>query len=251
LTEGLFVAAETCDARQWLLAATAVVIVAAWFSLPVHAGPQQELGRLSEKYESGNRGPGTVSSGKGDPGGVSYGTYQLSSKVGRADAFVKKYYPEEFKGMKAGTPEFTARWQQLAKDAPKQLREREHQYIKETHYDKLVAHLARDVKLVADRRSRALQDVLWSTAVQHGPATRVVDMALKPLLQKKTIDQLTDAEIIRAVYAERGRANDRSELVHFRSSSAAVQKSVARRFVSEQRDALAALEKELARRPPR
>src|SRR5437868_13354131 len=102
-------------------------VIAMLFSLMMLcvAATDDKLGSLSEKYESGNRGPGTVSTGKGDPGGVSYGTYQLSSRVGRADAFVKKYYPEEFKGLKAGTPDFTARWQKLAKDAPQQLRERE------------------------------------------------------------------------------------------------------------------------------
>ncbi len=77
------------------------------------------LGKLSEKYESGGRGPGTVSSGKGDPGGVSYGTYQLASKIGRADEFVKKYYPDEFAGLKGGTEEFTKKWKELAYKDPK------------------------------------------------------------------------------------------------------------------------------------
>ncbi|HFP9633493.1 TPA: hypothetical protein ACHOQV_005292, partial [Escherichia coli] len=40
------------------------------------------LGKTSERYESGGRGPGVISSGKGDHGGVSYGMYQLSSKMG-------------------------------------------------------------------------------------------------------------------------------------------------------------------------
>ncbi|MEO7404886.1 MAG: hypothetical protein ABIU95_14560, partial [Burkholderiales bacterium] len=47
----------------------------------------EHLGKLSAKYESGGRASGTVSSGKGDPGGVSYGSYQLSSKVGTAQKF--------------------------------------------------------------------------------------------------------------------------------------------------------------------
>ncbi|HFO7914780.1 TPA: hypothetical protein ACHK1J_005692, partial [Escherichia coli] len=34
------------------------------------------LGKTSERYESGGRGPGVISSGKGDHGGVSYGMYQ-------------------------------------------------------------------------------------------------------------------------------------------------------------------------------
>src|SRR3954468_17267270 len=102
----------------------------------VALGPADaELGKLSEKYESGTRGPGTVSTGKGDPGGVSYGTSQLASKVGRADAFVKRYYPDRFKDLKGGTDEFTAKWKELAAKDPKALHANEHAYIKETHYD--------------------------------------------------------------------------------------------------------------------
>src|SRR6478736_3004866 len=93
------------------------------FAVALLAPPaaDEDLGKLSEKYESGNRGPGTVSTGKGDPGGVSYGTYQLASKVGRADAFVKRYYPDTFKGLKGGTDEFTQRWKELAAKDPKGL----------------------------------------------------------------------------------------------------------------------------------
>src|SRR4051794_2082524 len=102
-----------CPSVNHAILATAALFLAA---------ADEPLGKLSEKYESGNRGPATVSSGKGDPGGVSYGTYQLASKVGRADAFVKKYYADEFKGLKGGTPEFTARWKELAEKDPKGLR---------------------------------------------------------------------------------------------------------------------------------
>jgi hypothetical protein len=206
-------------------------------------GGLSPLGSLSEKYESGGRGPATVSTGKGDAGGVSYGTYQLSSKVGRADQFVQKYYAEEFKGLKSGTVEFTARWRMLAKTQPDQLRAKEHEFIKNTHYDPLVKSIARSLMLNVIQRSGALQNVVWSTAVQHGPGTRVVDTALKPLLKEKTLADLTDAQIIRAIYAERGRKGGKG-LVHFQGNSEAVQKAVAKRFDSELRDALAALEKE-------
>lgn len=50
--------------------------------------PDHLLGSLSAKYESGNRGAGTVSGGKGDRGGVSYGQYQLASKLGRPAEFL-------------------------------------------------------------------------------------------------------------------------------------------------------------------
>src|SRR5213080_3043905 len=106
------------------------VVVLACVVLPAAARAQDKLGALSEKYESGGRGPETVSTGKGDLGGVSYGTYQLSSKFGRADAFVKKYYPDQFQGLKAGTPEFTAKWKDVAKQDAKTFHAHEHEYIK-------------------------------------------------------------------------------------------------------------------------
>ncbi|CCH48492.1 protein of unknown function [Pseudodesulfovibrio piezophilus C1TLV30] len=52
------------------------------------------LGKLSEKYETGGRGAGTVSTGKGDPGGVSYGLYQMTSKnheTGETGGTVEQY----------------------------------------------------------------------------------------------------------------------------------------------------------------
>jgi hypothetical protein len=210
-------------------------------------GGLPSLGSLSEKYESGGRGPGTVSTGMGDLGGVSYGTYQLASKIGRADQFVQKYYPDEFNGLKGGSDAFTVRWKELARRQPDQLRAREHEFIKETHYDPLVKKIAKSLMLTVDDRSRALQNVIWSTAVQHGPNTRIVELAIKALLKDTAIADLTDAQIIRAIYAERGRNDEQGGLVHFKGNSEAVQKAVANRFVNELRDALAALEKENAK----
>jgi hypothetical protein len=208
------------------------------------AGELPKLGSLSEKYESGGRGPATVSTGVGDPGGVSYGTYQLASKVGRADQFVQKYYPDEFKGLKGGTPEFTKRWKKLAADQPDRLREKEHLFIQETHYDPQVAHLQMTLMLDVNKRSRAFQNAIWSMAVQHGPNTKVVDRALTPLLKTQAINEISDKAMLQALYAERGRKDMSGGLVHFNGASPAVQKAVARRFENELRDALSALDKE-------
>lgn len=201
------------------------------------------LGKLSEKYESGGRGPGTVSSGKGDPGGVSYGTYQLASKVGRADEFVKKYYPNEFKGLKGGTDEFTTKWKELADKDPKALHANEHAYIKETHYDPQAAKLAKELGLDLAKRSAALRDVVWSVAVQHGPNSGVIVSAVKPLLKDATIADVTDEAIIRAVYAERGRKDADGKLVYFKKVSDDWIPALTKRFDSELKDALGMLKK--------
>lgn len=208
------------------------------------AAADLELGQLSAKYESGGRGPGTVSTGVGDPGGVSYGTYQLASKIGRADAFVAKYYPDEFKDLKGGSKEFTAKWKALAAADSKALHANEHEYIRTTHYDPQCAKLLDEVKLDVGKRSATLRDVVWSTAVHHGPATDVVTVALKPLLAAGKITEVTDEAIIKAVYAERGRMTADGKLVRFQKVDDSWIPGLTKRFVNEQADALALLAKE-------
>ena len=210
---------------------------------PAAGAADEALGQLSEKYESGGRGPGTVSTGKGDPGGVSYGTYQLASKIGRADAFVKKYYPDEFKGLKGGTEEFTKKWKELAAKDPKGLHANEHAYIKETHYDPQVKRLEKELKLDAAKRSAALRDVVWSVAVQHGPNTDVIVTTAKPLLKDAKIEDVTDEALIRAIYAERGRKDKDGKLVRFKGVSEEWIPALTKRFDSELKDALEMLKK--------
>ena len=135
-----------------------------------------------------NTWPGLTKPGKGDPGGVSYGTYQLASKVGRADQFVQKYYPDEFKGLKGGTDEFTKKWKKLADQDPKALHANEHAFIKETHYDPQVKKLEKELSLDVAKRSAAFRDMVWSVAVQHGPNTGIIVTAVKPLLADTKLD---------------------------------------------------------------
>ena len=75
-------------------------------------GPQDkpEVGSLSAQYESGTRGPGTVSTGNGDIGGVSYGSYQLSTAAGRPAEFLANEgaaWSAEFAGQQPGTRAFS------------------------------------------------------------------------------------------------------------------------------------------------
>lgn len=204
---------------------------------------EEALGKLSEKYESGGRGPGTVSTGQGDPGGVSYGSYQLASKIGRADQFVKRLYPNEFKDLRGGTDEFTKKWKELAAKDPKGLHANEHAFIRETHYNPQVKKLAKDLGLDVAKRSAALRDVVWSTAVHHGPNTDAIVAAVKPVVEKKKLDDLTDEEIIRAVYAERGRKNPDGTLARFKGVSPDWIPGLTRRFENEMKDALEMLKK--------
>jgi len=205
------------------------------------------LGMLSAKYETGGRGCGTVSTGAGDYGGVSYGSYQMASKMGVPTKFVTQPgFPwlKDFANLTAGTAPFTAVWKRIAAEQADDFQRAQHAYIKKTHYDLLVAKIISDDGVDVNTRSGALQDVVWSTAVQHGPATSIVHRACSGLTCKPT-DANYDELLIRAIYAERGKRKADGNLAYFSRSSASVQTGVANRFKSELQDALRMLVKEV------
>jgi hypothetical protein len=207
----------------------------------------EALGALSAKYETGGRGPGTVSTGAGDRGGVSYGSYQMASKLGVATRFVKQdNFPwrTDFQNLVAGTSEFTACWKRIARNETDAFQNAQHDFIKKTHYDLLVAKIISDDGLDVNSRCHALKDVVWSTAVQHGGATSIVHKALAKVKCEKS-DPSFDELLIRAIYAERGRTKPDGSLAYFSRNSPNVQKGVANRFKNELNDALAMLAKDV------
>ena len=204
------------------------------------------LGELSAKYETGGRGPGTVSTGSGDPGGVSYGSYQMATKMGTVARFVGQtgfQWARDFQGLTPGTAPFTACWKRIATDQTDAFQRAQHAFIKKSHYDLLAAKILAEDGLDVNTRSRALQDVVWSTAVQHGGATSMIHKAIANV-QGKPSDADYDKKLIRAIYAERGRRKPDGNLAYFSKSSPSVQSGVAKRFKNEEQDALAMLAKE-------
>jgi LysM repeat protein len=213
------------------------------------AGAHHQLGKLSEQFETGGRGPGTVSSGVGDAGGVSYGSYQMTSKNGgTVGQFVSKpdfRWRDDFRGRTPGSPEFTAKWKAIAAASPEPFQAAQHAYIKATHFDVLVEDVRNDDGLDVTTRSAALQDVVWSTAVQHGPNSPVVHRAFAVLRNQGGQNANApdfDRALIKAIYAERGRRDAEGKLVYFAKNSPAVQDGVAKRFVREEREALRMLD---------
>jgi len=208
------------------------------------------------KYETGGRGSTMVSSGKGDAGGVSYGSYQFTSKMGGSAArFVGQNdfpWKKDFQGLTPGTSAFTNKWKEVAKANPEQFKNAEHSYIQKSHYDPLTTSVQQHTGVDVNSRSTALRDVVWSTAVQHGGGSTVVQKAFDTMKKQGTFnpnDKNFDANAIKAIYAERGRTNGSGGLVHFGKNSAEVQRGVANRFVSEQKDALKMLSQQQS--PPR
>ena len=212
------------------------------------ASPTRELGSLSSRYEVAKDGAATVSVGAGDHGGVSYGSYQLSSKMNRPAEFLAAEgapWTSDFMGLTQGTPPFSAMWKKVAARDPAKFAKAQHDYIERTHFEVQAKQISTLSGLDIKTRSRALQDVAWSVAVQHGPSSKLIANVINTLPQKPG-EPLFEKALITAIYGERGRRNPDGDLSYFSSSSDTFQDGVAKRFVRELKDALDMLAAEQA-----
>jgi len=182
----------------------------------IRAALGQPTGTLSQKYESGGN-PGAI--GKDSTGGWSYGVYQLAHS--NASRFLQSFpmYGTLFKGLKLGSQAFNLKWKEVAAKDPQGFANAQHEYIKQTHYDPQVQKLSK-AGFDVSRYSSVLKDVIWSTAVQHGPATSVILNALK-----RVGKSASESELIKAIYNERWGGGSQ-----FASSTSKVKQSVFNRF---------------------
>ena len=141
------------------------------------AGPATRLGHIGAKYEGGRGGVETVSSGKIgrgkkasiDPGGVSYGSHQLSSTKGTMAEFLKsegKVFAASFKGLTPGTPKFNKIYKELTKEGSpwrSEMERAQQKFIDKTHYEPFLEHAKRRG---FDTNNPAVQEAVHSLGVQ-------------------------------------------------------------------------------------
>ena len=132
------------------------------------------LGILSEKYEGS--GPATISTGEGDSGGVSYGTYQFATNTGTVDRFVEWLigqggvtagYGAMLGQHPAGSLEFSNCWLWIAENEA-DFGAWQDEFVKPRYYD-AAATVAQDNGIDPDNMPDALKCVLFSNSIQHGP----------------------------------------------------------------------------------
>ena len=202
-----------------------------------------ELGQTSEKYESGGKGPGTINAynggAGGDLGGASYGTYQLASFLppvmtnGRSRPSSKNSpviqflnnskFKDKFAGLEPATAAFDAKWQEIATTFKDEFKKEQHDYIQKKYYDVAIANLQRK-NLDMTKYGPAVQDLIWSGAVQFGPANT---KAFTEPLRDKSV--LTDKDIVTLVSEYKINNVD----VLFKSSSESIRAGVKSRYQSE------------------
>lgn len=167
------------------------------------------LGVISRLKESSSAealaGAGTISTGEGDIGGVSYGAYQFKSKekgvvsdTSPVWQFIRSMgYGKSFRGLTPGTKYFNEVWMALAKSPD--FAKAQHEFTKKKYYDPTVAAIRKKFPELPISSSRALQELIWSTAVQFGAgedggAVRVFSYALSEYpYESMSIEQVIGA----------------------------------------------------------
>lgn len=191
--------------------------------LPNDAGG---LGSLSAKYESSGN-PATIARTKGDIGGASYGTYQLTTSSGHAQRFANQY-GGALKGKKAGTSAFDKAWKAEASKNPDKFKDAQHGYISSNHYKPAVSKFKSATGIDVSKLPKAVHDAIWSVGVQHGAGG--ANSIFKSAGIKKNDSPAT---ILKKIYTERMKVNK-----YFSSSPKSIKDNVLSRFKSELNQAL-------------
>lgn len=192
------------------------------------------VGQLSARFESGSEGIAAI--GYDRNGGTSYGKYQIASRVGSMKqflGFLDNEAPELAQRLREAGPANTGSrrgampnvWRAIASEQPERFEELQEAFIHESHYKPAVAAIAERTGLDPKQLSPAMREVIWSTAVQHGPAgaARLFDRANS--LSGEQDDPAYERKLINNVYKLRAG--------QFGSSSTQVQAAVQNRFREE------------------
>jgi hypothetical protein len=198
-------------------------------------------GFLSARFESGTD-PGAI--GYDRVGGTSYGSYQIASKTGTMDRFLdflQDKAPDMAERLRSSGPANTGSkdgampdaWKALAAEDPDGFFGLQHDFIKKSHLEPAAKWISEQTGIDVLSRSPALAEVLFSTAVQHGPtgSTSIFARAVEKALGQTGLD--FDKTLIRDVYKNR--------TGQFASSTDQVKSAVMSRLSREESAALALL----------
>lgn len=204
------------------------------------------IGQLAAQFESGKEGISAI--GYDQAGGTSYGKYQIASKPGSMDQFIlflEKESPAIATRLKNAGPANTGSrdgkmpqvWREIAQEQPEVFESLQKRFILESHYTPVLNGI-KEAGYNVDSLSPAMQEVLWSTAVQHGPsgAVRIFTQSADKagISEGQAFSEKEEQQLIQNIYDVRETS--------FGSSTVEIQAAVQRRMQSEKTIALAMLQ---------
>lgn len=132
-----------------------------------------KIGDLANKYETSGRGVSFISDGMGgdDPGGISYGAYQLETKKGTMEEYLKSSYSGKYglllSQYNINTIAFKNEWGKLAQEEPEDFNYSQFLFICNKPGGYLEAYnWAKEQGWRAD--NFAMQSAIYSTVNQSG-----------------------------------------------------------------------------------
>lgn len=214
------------------------------------------IGKLTAQFESGAKGIAAI--GYDRHGGTSYGKYQISSRAGTMHRFIsycKTEAPDIAErlekcggsmntgGRRGKTP---STWADIAEEQPERFEQLQDKFIHASHFEPAMKAIANNSGLDIGEMPFAFQEVVFSTAVQHGPAaaTRIISRALGQVGEARLDPETNQPEnlakahenLIRRIYDNRSG--------QFRSSDRSVQAAVKNRLRQEMSMAISMLKRE-------
>ena len=214
------------------------------------------IGKLAAQFESGSKGIAAI--GYDRHGGTSYGKYQISSRAGTMKKFIEYCKTEapdiaeklETCGGSMNTGgrrgKMPTAWSRIAEEEPARFEAIQDKFIRASHFEPAMRAIAEKTGVGLDEMPFALQEVVFSTAVQHGPnsATRIVSRAFDQVGQARLDPESNDPaslakaqeNLIRRIYDSRSG--------QFRSSTESVQAAVKNRLKQEMSMAISMLRQE-------
>jgi hypothetical protein len=223
-----------------------------WIFSRLERQASPELGDLAARFESGSEGVAAI--GYDRNGGTSYGKFQISSRAGTMSSFLRYLEsaapdlagrltaagPANTGGRSGKMPEV---WKRIASEDPVRFERLQNDFICKSHFEPALQDIEENTGLRLEKIPPALQEVIFSTAVQHGPggAARIVSRALSKVGKNafnaalESPDKLRRAgeSLIKHIYAIRAG--------QFGSSTQQVQAAARERLHLEMREALSLL----------
>jgi hypothetical protein len=203
-----------------------------------------DLGAIARVFEAGEaqaaeltKAAQVVSQTAGDIGGMSAGMYQFTEEAQLK--FLRQYgFMKEFEGVRFGTPEWKRRWQEVARKYGERFARAQQEFAIREYFAPGAAVAERfgiDV-----RRSRALQEMIFARAVQHGVGG--FEGVLRNVFRGMTPEQvraLSPEEVVTRVYDHLIANVNR----YWARSSPKVRESVRKRLIKE-KELLLVIEKQ-------
>jgi len=203
------------------------------------------IGKLAAQFESGSKGSSAI--GYDRHGGTSYGKYQLSSRAGTMKNFIeycKTEAPDIAERLTktggslntGGTRgKMPTEWKAIAEEQPDRLEALQDKFIRASHFEPAMRAIAEKTGVEFQEMPFALQEVVFSTAVQHGPngAMRIVSRAMGQVGSSKLDPDANKPETLAKAHETLIRRIYDNRSGQFRSSAESVQAAVKSRLKQE------------------